>query len=287
LSLPPPPADLPALPDRPRDGHKGTFGKVVVLAGSPRYSGAAVLCARAALRAGAGLAVIGCPRTIHPSIAARVLCETTAPLPDVAPGVFGRISIADALALAESGDAVALGPGLANDPGTLEFARALTGALAIPTVVDADALNAFVGHTAELARVPGPRVYTPHPGEAARLLGLTTAAVQQDRNAASELLSALGAGTWVLKGAGTLVRDGERVVRNPTGNPGMATGGTGDVLTGVVAALLAQGLAPFDAARLGAWLHGRAGDHAAARLGERSVLATDLLAALPTAFREL
>lgn len=278
--------DLPPLPPRPADGHKGTFGRVVALAGSDRFSGAAVLVARAALRSGAGLAVIACPARVLPQIAARVMAEITEPLPDAPPGVLATVSVRRALELAGAADAVALGPGLSDDPRALDFARAVTLRCTRPLVLDADGLNAFAGRLEELAACPAPLVLTPHPGEAARLLGVSAADVQRDRaGAVSELARRSGA-TCLLKGAATLVAEGTRRARNGTGNSGMATGGSGDVLTGVIAALLAQGMAPFEAAVLGAHLHGRAGDLAAAVTGERSLIATDLLDHLQDAFLE-
>jgi len=274
---------VPALPARPRDGHKGTFGRVVVVAGSPRYTGAAVLAARAALRTGCGLAAVACPATVHPWIAARLLCETSDPLPDVAPGVFGAPSLEPALAACAGADAVALGPGLSADEAPLAFARSFAARVTVPTVIDADGLNAFAGRIEDLREGPGPRVVTPHPGEAARLLGRSTAEVSADREGAVRELAERSGAVAVLKGAGTLVCDGSRLFENRTGNPGMATGGAGDVLTGIVAALLAQGLAAFDAAVLGVHLHGKAGDLAAARMGEPGLIATDLLDFLPLA----
>jgi NAD(P)H-hydrate epimerase len=181
---------------------------------------------------------------------------------------------------------VALGPGLTDDPRALAFARAVALRCTRPLVLDADGLNAFAGRVDELAGAAAPRVLTPHPGEAARLLSVTTAEVERDRAGAVGELAARSGATCLLKGAGTLVALGSQRAVNSTGNAGMATGGSGDVLTGVIAALLAQGMQPFDAATLGAWLHGRAGDLAAAALGQHALMASDILDHLAPAFRE-
>lgn len=278
---------LPLLPRRPRDAHKGDFGRVLVLAGSPRMTGAAVLAGEAALRAGAGLVTLGVPASVHAIVASRVLCETTLPLPfSRATGGFSRAAAARASAAAGEMSAVAIGPGIGLDAGTRAFVRALLPTLAVPHVIDADALNALADGFARNGLVPSaaPRVLTPHPGEMARLLGLSTAAVQADRAGAARRAAKLARGVVVLKGHRSVVTDGERVALNRTGNPGMATGGTGDVLTGVVAALLGQGLSAFDSARLGAHVHGLAGDIAAAVHGETSLIASDLLLTLGAAF---
>ena len=279
------PPPLPALPARPRDGHKGTFGHVLCLAGSAAYPGAAVLCARAALRGGAGLVTLAHPRSIHVTAAAQLVCEIALALDEV-DGAFAAWGAAEAVRLADERDAVALGPGISREPEAAAFARAVGIEAVRPTVIDADGLNAFEGHAADLREARGPRILTPHPGEAARLLGSSAADVRSDPAAAALELAARTAAVVVLKGAPTHVTDGVRTRRNTTGNPGLATGGTGDVLTGLVAALLAQGLAPFDAAALGAHLHGLAGDLAAARLGEHGMIATDVLDHLPAAFVE-
>jgi NAD(P)H-hydrate epimerase len=275
---------LPALPPRPRDGHKGTFGHVLCLAGSRAYPGAAVLAARAALRTGAGLVSLGYPGSLQPVMAVQLLCEIGIPLPE-RDGVLGRDALEQALILAEERDAVALGPGITVATESSLFARGLAVRSERPLVLDADGLNAFVGHLDELRGAMGPRILTPHPGEAGRLLDRTTAEVSADRDgAAGELARRTGA-VVVLKGAGTIVSDGEHRHLCGTGNPGMATGGTGDVLTGVIAALLARGLTPFDAAVLGAHLHGAAGDLAAADLGEDGLIASDILERLPLALK--
>jgi hydroxyethylthiazole kinase-like uncharacterized protein yjeF len=274
---------VPALPARPRDAHKGSLGHVLVLAGSWRYPGAAVLAARAALRAGCGLVTLGCPENARPAIASQLLCEMSVPLPDAAPGVLSRDAVSEALDLAERCQTVALGPGLSTEAPALAFARDIALLAPVATVIDADGLNAFGDRAADVARAEAPRVLTPHIGEAARLLGATTAQVLADREGSVLELARKTQAVVVLKGAGSLVTDGARVYRNTTGNAGMATAGSGDVLTGTIASLLAQGLPAFEGAVLGVYLHGLAGDLAADELGQHGMIASDILAHLPHA----
>jgi len=276
---------VPKLPRRRRDSHKGTFGHVLVLGGSPGLTGAPVLAGEGALRSGAGLATIGCPRAVQPVIASRTTCVMSLPLPDTPGGHLSHTALAPALRFSTRCRAVVLGPGLGRDPDTGEFVRSFVTSVEAATVVDADGLNLLAGHGDSLRGAPGSFVLTPHPAEAGRLLGAPTASpVPADRRKALEELVDLTGAVVVFKGHGTLVSDGKRLYRNNTGNPGMATGGTGDVLSGMIAALLAQGLAPFEAAVLAVHLHGRAGDLAAKKVGEVSLMATDLLDALPGAF---
>jgi NAD(P)H-hydrate epimerase len=274
---------VPALPSRPRDAHKGSCGHVLMLAGSWRYPGAAVLAARAALRSGCGLVTLGCPENARPAIAAQLLCEMSVPLPDAAPGVFSGDAVSEALDLAERCQTVGIGPGLSLEAPAQAFARDIALLAPVPAVIDADGLNALHDRAADLARAEAPRVLTPHPGEAARLLGRKLADVLADREGAVMDLARRTGAVVVLKGAGTLVTDGERLFVNATGNPGMATAGSGDVLTGVIASLLAQGMTPFDGAALGVHLHGLAGDLAASSLGEHGMIASDILDRLPHA----
>ena len=276
--------DIPKPPSRPRDAHKGTAGLVLVVAGSRGMAGAAALVGNGALRAGAGLVRIATPDAALDTVATLAPCCTTAPLPD-----DGACLCAEAaetvLALAEGQDAVALGPGLGRTPAVGSVVRAILEGVGIPIVLDADGLNAIAADAAEvIARARNGLILTPHPGEAARLLGTSAQDVQADREAAAERLARLGA-VAVLKGAGTVVCDGERLYVNETGNPGMATAGAGDVLTGMMAAFLAAGMPMFEAAVLAVWAHGRAGDLAAERLGVLGMTALDLLGCLPEALR--
>jgi NAD(P)H-hydrate epimerase len=277
--------ELPQLPPRPASAHKGTFGTVLVVGGSRGLAGAVSLAGRAALEGGAGLARLAVPGRILDSVAAMAPACTTVPLADTPAGRLDPRAAGEALRAAREADVVALGPGLGCDSDTIMFTRAFLENLDKPAVVDADALNAIskIGGLAALTNRPATLVVTPHPGEAARLLRTTISEVQHNREAAAVRLAESGA-VALLKGQGTIVTDGKRVYVNDTGNPGMATGGAGDVLTGLIAALLAQGLSGFDAAALGAYVHGLAGDLAARELGQASVTAEDILRCLPRAF---
>lgn len=269
---------LDGLTHGARSAHKGTFGHLLVVAGGPGKVGAARLTCEAALRAGAGLVTLAVPSGIPEDSLAGLRPEVMVERVPCAGGAFDLQSLEPVLALAASRDAVAIGPGVGGAPETAQFVRGLLAACSSPTVIDADGLNAMVGERWPTARAP--RVATPHPGEAARLLGRPTAAIQQARvEAVGELASLIG-GTAVLKGAGTLVAGPGGLLINPSGNPGMGTAGSGDVLTGVVGALLAGGLDGHWAAGRAVYWHGAAGDHAAATLGERSLLASDIIQAL-------
>jgi len=265
------------LPPRPRDAHKGTFGHVLVIAGSRGKTGAALLAAEGVARAGAGLTTLAVPGALQPVFEGRVREVMTAALPE-----------GDGLeALLAGRAAIVCGPGLGVTDATRGLVADVVRRATAPLVLDADGLNVVAG-TPLLRERPGPTVVTPHPGEMARLLGCDTAAVQADRPGAARRLASAAGVVVVLKGARTIVAspDGGAAI-SPTGNPGMASGGTGDVLAGVVGALLAQGLAPFDAAALGVFAHGAAGDAVAAERGEVGLLASDLLTALPPTLARL
>ena len=265
--------EVPRLPRRPRGAHKGTFGTVLVVAGSDDMLGAAILAARGALRGGCGLVRVAVPPALRPFVAAAVPCATT----------LAR-SPAGLRAAVQAADACVVGPGLGAVPATRRLVAAVLRAGVAPVVLDADALNVLAPWRRPLAAA-APLVLTPHPGEAARLLGRSTAAVQDDRHAALRELCRRSGAVVVLKGARTLVGDGARWFENDTGNPGMATGGAGDVLTGLLGALLAQGLSPFAAACLAVHVHGRAGDRVARRLGEAGLIASDLPLAIAQELR--
>jgi NAD(P)H-hydrate epimerase len=277
--------EVPRLPPRRPEGHKGTYGRVLAVAGSRGMSGAAVLCGSAALRGGAGLVRVAVPAEILPIVAAGNPCYLTAPLPQDDSGRLSDRALPLLLELVRGNSAVAIGPGLNQSPEVGALLREVLELTPEPLVRDADALNVLRDHQESLSRHAGPVILTPHPGEFARLTGLDTAAVQADRRGLAVRYAAKHGVILVLKGHGTVVTDGKRVFINPTGNPGMATGGTGDVLTGLIAALLGQGLEPFAAAQLGVYLHGLAGDLAREQLGEPSLIASDLLQYLPAAFR--
>lgn len=278
--------ELPTLPRRARDGHKGTYGTVLVVAGSRGMSGAAVLCGRAALRGGAGLVRVACPADTQPLVAAAYPGYTTAPIRQHADGSAGEGATDEVLELARDADAVVVGPGLGRAAGTVAHVRrGITGLERTPLVLDADGLFAVSPFADEFRRA-APTVFTPHPGEFARLTGAPAPSTDAERRTQAVAFARKCGGVLLLKGPGTLVTDGARLYCNTTGNPGMATGGTGDVLAGLIGALIAQGLTAFDAAVLGAWVHGRAGDLGAAALGQTALTATDLLDYLPAALRE-
>ncbi|MFI5316090.1 MAG: NAD(P)H-hydrate dehydratase [Myxococcota bacterium] len=266
-------------PPRPLASHKGTFGHVLVVGGALGKTGAALLSAHGALRAGVGLVTIAAPRSLVPIFASQLAEVMCAVLDDGGSGELVAAHAAPLLREAAARDALVVGPGLGQAEGAAALARELATHAGVAAVVDADALNAFAG-APEALRSQLPRVLTPHPGEAARLLGSSTAAVQADRAAAARSLAERSGAVVVLKGARSVVAapDGELSI-NSTGGPGLAAGGSGDVLAGVIAALLARGSSAWDAARLGAYLHGLAGDLGPSQGGLASELAAHLQAA--------
>ena len=285
-----PPDDLPRLPRRRPDASKRDHGRVVVIGGCVGMAGAPALAAMAALRSGAGLVELLVPESVVAIAAGFDPCVMTRGLPAGPDGTFAAAAAAEIGRRAEAADAVAIGPGIGRSDPVVAIVRDLWRRLPPPAVFDADALWALArcGRDALVAHA-GPRLLTPHAGEMLRLLGADPSSDRAgDRPALEREAVALAAAidaAIVLKGAGSLVVDATgRQSHNETGNPGMATAGTGDVLTGVAAALVAQGLSVRDAARLATWVHGRAGDAAAADLGEVSLTARDLLDRLHVAF---
>jgi NAD(P)H-hydrate epimerase len=277
---------IPTLPPRPRDSHKGRYGTVLAVAGGRGMAGAAALCGAAALRSGAGLVRVATSSEVQPVVAIFEPCYMTYPLPCDEDGLIdlGR-SRAILERLIPVASVVAVGPGLGQSDGIRQLIRFLIAETDRPLVIDADGLNALAGQRELLGGLERPVVLTPHPGEFSRLTGLDVAAVQSDRiQHAAAFAATSDPLVVVLKGAGTVVTDGRRYNVNPTGNPGMATGGTGDVLTGVIAALLAQHLTAFEAAQLGVFIHGLAGDIARDHHGEIGMIAGDIVDALPDAF---
>ena len=273
-----------ALPPRAPDGHKGTFGRVLIVGGSVGFTGAPYLTAAGAVRAGCGLVYLGVPRCIWPVEAGRCISSMPFPLPDdtdagsEAKGMLDESAFHGILEKLEGCDVLALGPGLGRSAGTERLVCALLAQTDRPVVLDADGINALAAHIDVLdARRDRVTILTPHEGEFARLGGELSAGREQ------------AARCWlVLKGHRTLTvgPQGDELV-NTTGNSGMAKGGSGDVLTGVIASLLAQGAAPMQAAAAGVWLHGRAGDLAAAELTAYGMTPADLTDRLPEALREL
>jgi len=281
------PSDLAAwLPPRPLDSHKADFGRLAILAGSRGKTGAAVLAARGALRAGAGLVTVFCASTLEPIVVGALPEAMTAGLPEEDGAVSGEAAGSLVRRLRDF-DALVMGPGLGISNGTVHCIEAAL-ALDLPLLADADALNAFRGRPSRFARRRAPTVLTPHPGEAGRLLGRSAREVQADRLGAARSLARRSGSVVLLKGARSLIAEpsGEVVV-NPTGSPLLATAGSGDVLSGVIGALLAGGLEPRDAAIAGAYLHGAAAESLAVRLGDAGLLAREAADAVPGVRRRL
>jgi NAD(P)H-hydrate epimerase len=272
------------LPARPAAGHKGSFGHALLVAGSEGKTGAAALAAEGAGRAGAGLVTLACPAGLNDILEVKLTEAMTAPVRDTSERAFSA-GAEDALAaLAAERDAVGLGPGIGRAVETQKLVRALVLRIAKPLALDADALFAFRGEPGALRARRAPTVLTPHPGEAALLLGGSASDVNRDRIGAARRLAEASGAVVVLKGAATVVAaPGATTVVNPTGGPNLASGGTGDVLLGAIAGLLAQGLDARSAAALGAFLHGFAGDRLAAQTGPSGLLAGDLARELPAA----
>ena len=293
------------LPARRGDSNKGSYGHVLVVGGSMGMAGAVSLATNAALRGGAGLVTFAAPATIQPTIVPLAPCALSLPLECDNRGQLAAGAVRQMLSAVKY-TVLAVGPGMGRGSAQQNLVRAALGQDK-PVVLDADGLNNLAGIDGWPADRRCPLVLTPHPGELSRLLGKETKAIQAER----ENTAVQAVRTWsrdadvaaapskakpqaadrplvlVLKGQGTVVTDGRRVYVNDTGNPGMASGGTGDVLTGLTAALIAQGLEPFDAACLAVWVHGRAGDLAAAKYGQVSLIATDLLEFLPEALKSV
>jgi hydroxyethylthiazole kinase-like uncharacterized protein yjeF len=275
---------------RPRDSNKGMYGHVLVAGGSLGKTGAAVMAGFSALRAGAGLVTVASPKSVigviagyHPELMTEPLSETDA-------GTIAKEALEEFNRLAENKTVLAIGPGISRHPGTAEFVRAIVIKTQIPQIVlDADGLNAFEGEVQKLNGHNRTLVLTPHPGEMARLTGLSTAAIQRDRVSVARTFAQDHQLILVLKGDRTVIADPEGDVWvNTTGNPGMATGGTGDILTGIVAGMLAQNpKRAFIAVLAAVYLHGLAGDVAEESSGEQSLVATDLITSLPEAFRRI
>lgn len=274
------------LPVHASDVHKNQRGRLLVIAGSRSYPGAAVLAARGAQRMGAGYVTLAVPQPVVRIAQAHLASVPVIGLPAGRTGSFASSAASALIELASDHAAVVVGPGLTLSDGAVATVRALTSRVEAPLVLDADGLNAFVDATHLITERRSPTVLTPHPGELARLLGVDATRVQTDRVSSSKELAAPGR-VVVLKGAGTVVADGTRTAVNTSGSWALATAGSGDVLAGMIGALLAQGVAPFDAGALGAWLHGRAGDAAAATLTPWCVTAEDVSEYLPVAVGEL
>ena len=274
------------FPARPEASHKGSFGHVAVVAGSRGKAGAALLAAEGALRAGAGLVTIACPESLEPRFASRLPEAMTLPLPEKE----GRVSASaadPALELFARCDAAVVGPGIGTGEAVRKFLLRIIGASPLPILFDADALNAFPGEPERFRRKRGAALLTPHPGEAARLLGESTAGIQASRVDSVRAIARRSGAVVLLKGSGSLTADPPgNVWFNPTGCPAMATGGSGDLLSGIGAAFLASGLEPVDAAVAAAYIHGLAGEMAASGT-DRAILVSEMACQVPRVFASL
>ncbi len=285
-------SEFQPLPPRQAAAHKGTTGRITIIAGSQGMSGAAALAAHGALRGGAGLVRVLTARSAQPMVAGHVACAMVTPLPETEHGTLAEQTPEAWRRLLARQDALAIGPGLGLSTENAVNLLTILGQIEPPLVIDADAITLLAQVHAQVTLHPERHILTPHPGEAARLLEATGADpdIGQDddsRHAAAHWLACHLKATVLLKGRRTVVCDPYRSYRNTTGNPGMATGGMGDVLTGLIAALLGQGLDAFDAARLAARVHGHAGDLAAREIGPVGLLASDLAERIPAALAEV
>ncbi len=278
--------DIPKLKSRPADAHKGDFGKVCIIAGSVGMSGAAALAGRSALRAGAGLVRVAVPKSILPIVASIEPSFTTVPLPEDDAGRISAGAVNVVLNLAAENDCVAFGPGVGISRAVRSVLRKLIVQDGLKLVIDADGLNNLGKISAWPEMAKAKLILTPHPGEMKRLwAGLFREKMPAGRQKQAILMAERTESVVVLKGAGTVISDGQKLYVNRTGNPGMATAGAGDVLTGVIAALVGQGLSELNAAILGAYVHGLAGDLAAEKVGQISLIATDIVDFLCEAFQ--
>ncbi|OGP52534.1 MAG: hypothetical protein A2Y65_02250 [Deltaproteobacteria bacterium RBG_13_52_11] len=280
--------DLRLLAPRPAQAHKGDYGHLFVLAGSPGKTGAAAMVCHGALRTGIGLVTLGIPASLNPILEAKLTEAMTEPLPDAAAGYLSADAAERIRQLLEGKTALALGPGISIQPQVQELLLELIPMVPVPLIIDADGITALALRPEVLKKCKGTVVLTPHPGEMARLAGTTTQKVQADRiGVAKEFASTYGC-IVVLKGNRTVIATPqEEVYINQTGNPGMASGGTGDVLTGMIGGLIAQGLPSLEAAKWGVFLHGLSGDIAAHELGEIPLIASDIIDYLPVALSEV
>ena len=275
------------LRKRKPSAHKGDFGRIFILAGSEGYTGAAHLAGQGALRCGAGLITLGVPRKIYPILARRQAEVMTRPLASTPSGSLSFSSYRTIQKILKTQNVLAIGPGLSQDKQTQRLIRKLISHCKLPLVIDADGLNALRGHTGLLKKCKGRAILTPHPGEFIRVFGGKLTSKESDRSKRASIAAKKYHVFIVLKGQHTVIAapDGKTTV-NRTGNPGMASGGTGDVLTGMIAALIGQQFSLQTAASLGVYLHGLAGDLASKKIGQVSLTAGDLLSSLPSAIRK-
>ena len=269
-------AVLKLLPDRATQAHKGDFGKILLLCGSRGFTGAAALAAMGALRSGAGLVYLGVPESIYAIEAVKLTEPVVFPLPDE-DGILSAEAQMKVVAKLSNMDAVLIGPGLGTSEGTTSVTQCVLQHYNGPVVLDADGINVMKAHKDILRSRTGPTILTPHAGEFQRFTGTQISNRIAD---AEELAAELGV-IVLLKGHNTVITDGTTTYINQTGNPGMAVGGSGDILSGIIVSLLGQGISPLEAAACGAWLHGAAGDICAGEIGQYGMLPSDMLSVLP------
>lgn len=267
---------LKTLPDRDANAHKGNFGRILLLCGSRGYTGAAALAAMGALRCGAGLVYLGVPESIYTIEAVKLTEAIVFPLPDE-DGSLSELAVDKILQKLPQMDAVLIGPGLGQSNGTFAVLKTVLAKFTGPVVIDADGINLLAGHIDLLRGRTAPMILTPHEGEFSRITGQAC----KDRVAEARVFAAENQVILLLKGHRTVITDGTTCYINQTGNPGMAVGGSGDVLAGMITALLGQGVSPLQAAACGAWLHGAAGDICEKEIGQYGMLPTDMLQVLP------
>ncbi len=270
--------------------HKGDFGHVFILAGSEGFTGAAVLTARSSLRAGAGLVTLGVPQGLIEVFEKQVVEVMTLALPETKAHTISFQALGKIQRLFKKGQVLVLGPGLSQEPSTKKLIRKIIATCDLPMVIDADALNALVGHLSILRNTPNAirrtRILTPHPGEMARLIGKPISFVQKNRKNVAINFAREYKVTLILKGNETVIADSSgKIYVNKTGNPGMASAGSGDCLTGIIGAFLAQGLDSFNAAKYGTYIHGLSGDLAVKEKGELGLIASDIVEKIPQAIK--
>lgn len=280
--------DIKKIKQRSKDTHKGNYGHVFILAGSAGLTGAAYLASQAALLSGSGLVTLGIPKSLNSIMEVKLTEVMTLPLEETKEQTFSGISKRKILKFAQNTDVMAIGPGISRNRETGRLVRSLVKELDKPLVIDADGLNAFKGKANLLKAHKESLVITPHPGEMSRLIGEDVSLIQRDRKGIARRVSRRYNCITVLKSARTVIANPRGdIYINETGNPGMATGGVGDILTGMIASFIGQGLTPFGAAKLAVYLHGCTGDLAMREKGEIALIASDLLRKLPTVYKNL
>ena len=282
-------SELPKPPPRPRDAHKGTFGRVLIVAGSEGMGGAAALTGRAALHGGAGLVTVAIPRSVSDIVAHSHNSYMTIPLYDDEKGRISDDAISQIDPEIEKANALALGPGVGLSEGVRKVVQHIYSTSPIPVVLDADGLNTFVGQVDRLQvrANQSPRILTPHPGEFARLTGLDGTMIDNNRERHAAEFAEKHNVILLLKGHKTVITDGKKIAVNSTGGPGLATGGSGDVFTGLIASLISQGMDAFDAAQFSAHLHGLTGEIVAERFTDRFVTSSELVDHLFLAWKRI